>query len=85
MFPVSLEINLTNRCNMACAWCIAKYSRDQSDPGIATDMLIERLPEYRRLGGRSVTWTGGGEPTCHRDFLKILCAVQGIGLDQGLM
>lgn len=84
-FPVSMEVNLTNRCNMACGWCITEYAHENGDPGLDTERLLSCLREYSSLGGRSVTWSGGGEPTLHRAFKEIVRAVSEIGLDQGLL
>jgi MoaA/NifB/PqqE/SkfB family radical SAM enzyme len=37
------------------------------------------------MGLRAVTWSGGGEPTTHPDFLGAVRAAGDVGLEQGLM
>jgi molybdenum cofactor biosynthesis enzyme MoaA len=48
------------------------------------DELLRRLPTLLKAWGvRSVTWTGGGEPTLHAGFASALLAT-GVSMDQGL-
>ena len=81
--PILIEINLTNKCNLNCYWCISSYSHKNET--IKTDYLINFLKEYKSAGGKAVTWSGGGEPTLHPDFIFILKETHKIGLDQGIM
>src|SRR4051794_2660932 len=41
-FPVLVEVNLTNYCNLACRWCISMYSH-QGNPGMTPDEKRLRL------------------------------------------
>ena len=81
--PILLEINLTNQCPLKCEWCISSYSHKKEK--IDSAKLISFLWSYKKAGGKSVTWSGGGEPTSHPDFIKIIQETKVIGLDQGLM
>lgn len=97
--PVNVEIDLSNRCSLGCAWCHFGYTHtrgpltgkregpeertlggDLMDTGLALSIL-DQLVE---AGVRSVTWTGGGEPTLHTEFDAIVHYAHGRGLEQGL-
>ena len=82
--PILIEVNLTDRCPLSCKWCISSYSAKNNNV-IKTDKLKQFLKEYVEAGGKSVTWSGGGEPTQHPDFCSILNYAKKLGLDQGLM
>lgn len=82
-YPLFMEVNLTSKCNLNCEWCIsANFNRKDS---IKTDSLINFLKEYHNLGGKAITFSGGGEPTLHPDFIKISVEASHIGLELGLM
>ena len=78
-----MEINLTSKCNLACEWCIsANFNRKDT---IKTEPLLRFLKEFKKCGGEAVTFSGGGEPTLHPDFLEITTKAKEIGLHLGLM
>lgn len=66
--PDHMEIDLTNRCNLNCEWCCSKEERNRTP----IDMS---LSDYRFNiqkawdEGWGIVLTGGGEPTCHPNFL----------------
>ncbi len=79
--PVNVELDLSNRCNLACRGCHMAFTHsrgplagsrtvstgDLIDPGLA----VEILHQLREAGVKSVTFSGGGEPTLHPKFLWI--------------
>lgn len=81
--PILIEVNLTNQCPLKCKWCISSYSHKNEK--LDTEELLKFLKEYKRAGGKAVTWSGGGEPTSHPSFDFILIKTAKIGLEQGLM
>ena len=80
--PVNVEIDLTNRCNLGCVGCHMAYTHSRGlhsisrvvDTGdvMSKALILRVLDEMRDAGVRSVTWTGGGEPTLHPDFGEII-------------
>lgn len=89
--PVNVEIDLSNRCNLGCRDCHFAHVHSKGPHERArthntgdlmrTDLAIDILRQLDVAGVRSVTWTGGGEPMLHPDFMDII----GAGwLDQGL-
>lgn len=82
-FPMAIELSPTNLCNLACSWCISKqYHRDES---LDLETLLWFLREYKELGGKSITWSGGGEPTRYTGFSVAVVVADELGIDQGLM
>lgn len=97
--PVNVEIDLSNRCSHGCAWCHFAYThtrgplvgkRDKPDGAIdggdlmELDLAYEIIIHLSASGVKSVTWTGGGEPTLHPHFDEIVGVAASWGLDQGL-
>lgn len=84
--PVNVEIDLTNRCNLGCEGCHFAYTHTRGplakrpkpggllDMGDVMDGKLARsiLAQLAAAGVRSVSWTGGGEPTLHPDFVGII-------------
>ena len=97
--PVNVEIDLSNRCSHGCSWCHFAYThtkgplagkRDKPaghiDGGdlMSIELAYSILRQLAQAGVKSVTWTGGGEPTLHPHFIDIIKFAAELGLDQGL-
>lgn len=82
-FPISVELHLTDCCNLNCEWCTDKELRKNA----ATLKMeaIERLLLEFREHGTGVTLEGGGEPTLHPQFHEILETGRRFGVDMGLI
>lgn len=82
-YPVTVEIDPSNRCNHRCAWCVsaAAHTGEELDTGRFRALLAE----LRRLDVRSVVIKGGGEPTVHRGINDMLAACVEHGLPVGLI
>lgn len=90
--PVSVEIDLSNACSKKCGFCHFAYTHTRGPWARArtvetgdfmdTALAVRILDELRDYGVRSVTFSGGGEPTLHPDFDEIVanCAVDDTGL-----
>ena len=68
VFPIHVELGLTNFCNHNCEFCYAAGSKFTADPSrkrveIDTDRLGEIIREMRSLGVRSTNLVGSGEST----------------------
>lgn len=84
--PINVEIDLSNRCSLGCEWCHFAYTHTRGPltgtpkpleaiPGgdlMDTDLALSIIDQFAQAGVRSVTWTGGGEPTLHPDFNQII-------------
>lgn len=82
-FPIFMELNLTDVCNLKCKWCI-------SDNRIGVNELkiypfLKFIEDFKRLGGKAVTFSGGGEPTLYHYFKEVVNKCKEVGLEIGLM
>jgi MoaA/NifB/PqqE/SkfB family radical SAM enzyme len=96
--PVNVEIDLTNRCNLGCLGChfahthsrgpLAKSAKPAGMQAVGDVMEYNLatiiLEEIAYIGVRSITWTGGGEPTLHPDFARLIRYAQYQRLPQGI-
>ena len=82
-FPIQVELNPTNNCNMACKWCLTEYAHKKED--IDVDVLKRFLGEFAELGGRSIDWTGGGEPSIYPHADEAIAFAAKVGLKQGMI
>lgn len=81
--PINLEINLTNICNHKCIWCTYGYLHSNKDTLDKSDVK-NVLDDAYKMGVKSITWTGGGEPLAHKDFLELSEYAAKYGFKQGL-
>lgn len=82
-FPLSVELHLTDICNLKCEWCTDKELRKN---GAVMDIqVVSRLFREFWRHGTGVTLEGGGEPTLHPEFHRVAEIGQSNSLDMGLI
>ena len=82
-FPISVELHLTDCCNLKCEWCTDKELR-QNKSVLDLQVIKKLFREFWRHG-TGITLEGGGEPTLHPDFHKIVESGRQSGIDMGLI
>ena len=59
--PIFMEIGLTDKCNMACYWCITELGRDnKAGLHINIHALKQYFKDFAEMGGKAVTFAGQG-------------------------
>lgn len=85
VFPVTCEIDPSNLCQCNCVFCLyAKYRKDNKvflDWGIYRKLLKDLL----KIGTKSITFTGGGEPLTHPKFSLMAELAWMAGFEIGLI
>lgn len=65
-FPESMDIKITNRCDMGCPQCHENSTKDGLHGDIMSEGFIDRLHPYTELA------IGGGNPLEHPDLVPFL-------------
>src|SRR5918995_4610611 len=68
--PVHAELDLTDRCNVACYFCNQQDLRTKES--IPLPRLTDLIDELVEGGLKSVRLSGGGDPLFHRDILPTM-------------
>jgi len=63
--PVTVEIDPSNICNHNCVWCMFADFKKERPVSIPQEKLRSIIIELSKIGVRSITFTGGGEPLCN--------------------
>jgi MoaA/NifB/PqqE/SkfB family radical SAM enzyme len=79
--PVHAELDLTDRCNVACYFCNQQDLRTKES--IPLPKLTDVIDELAENGLKSVRLSGGGDPLFHRDVLNVMdhLATRGVVID----
>lgn len=74
--PITMEIDLTNRCNNNCPKCIGARTPlvDLKNP----KKIIKQIADFNIRG---LIFTGGGEPILHQEFIDCVIYAKELGLD----
>lgn len=95
--PVHVQLILSDLCNQDCSFCAYRMSAGLStelfktetthNPNrkIETEKASEILRDCAALGVKAIQFTGGGEPTVHRDHLQLFSLAQSLGLETALV
>ena len=83
IYPIELEIGLTNACNHRCIFCAVDYTGYQPDR-IDSQILIGNLETLAKKGVKSVIYAGEGEPLLHKEAPDIINKTKSFGIDAAL-
>lgn len=85
-YPISVELTLTNRCNIDCVFCSDLDLRNRENMAeLDTETLFGLFEDLKAGGTQGIVIEGGGEPTIHRDFAAIVGRLRSVGLPAGLI
>lgn len=87
LYPISVEMTLTNRCNLNCVYCSDNDLRKRQGKQQSLDYeVIERLLSDLSEGGtKGIVLEGGGEPTLYPEFDRVVRYAKDKGLGIGLI
>ena len=70
LIPLHAQFYPTHTCNANCPWCSCK--KDDREVVMPIEEIYELLEFFHERGLKTISITGGGEPTTHPHFEKIL-------------
>lgn len=97
IIPTHVQLVISDLCNQDCHFCSYRMSggfatenfaeNGNRNPArfIPTAKAKEILDDCKWLGVKAIEFTGGGEPTVHKDHLEIIGHAQALGLQTGLV
>ena len=80
--PVMLLVCPTNKCNQNCTHCC--FGNRDKTLSMNYEYITNVIGQFKRLGIKSVEYTGGGEPTLHKSINEIIDYCSYLGLKQGM-
>lgn len=85
VYPISVEIDLSNICNHGCPWCSYNGFRQENWKSFEGARVLALLGELAEVGVKSITFTGGGEPLVHQQAAEIFQRSADLGLQFGVV
>ncbi len=88
--PVYVRIKPTNRCNQNCYYCRYKnpyLAQDQYSPDdeIPHSKILEIIRDFKEIGVKAVTFSGGGEPLLYPHIEDAMQEVYNSGIDLAII
>ena len=82
--PRFVSMWLTTACQLSCSYCF--FSNKNKEKVFANTYQVEKfITELSRIGVESIEFSGGGEPTLHKDCFNIIEYGSKKGLKVGLL
>lgn len=84
--PINVEVSPSGVCQASCGFCfyaggeLGSHRKVFLDTGVTCDLLAS----CASLGVKSISWTGGGEPSLHPDIAKLVACAHADGIEQGM-
>ena len=72
--PVSIDLDITNDCNLRCTYCYHFSSAGDTKKDLSTDEWMDFFEELKKCRVFSVS-LGGGEPLLRKDFKELIDGV----------
>jgi len=82
--PLSVNLDLTMACNFSCPHCVDSMILNHGK-SLPLENIRNTIETLHAKGLLSVILLGGGEPTLHKDFGKVVSAMKGKGLQVGIV
>ena len=96
--PTHVQLIISDLCNQDCHFCayrmssgfsVEKFPDEHGNKNpirfIPTEKCFEILQDCADLGVGAIEFTGGGEPTVHKDHIEIISFAQSLGMETGLV
>lgn len=84
-YPISCEIDTSNYCQNNCEWCIYKDYLKANRCHLDLDLYKEIVNQLKFNGCKSITFTGGGEPTMNPNIKEMIDFAYRKGFKLGLI
>lgn len=85
VYPVSVELDLSLKCNHACEWCSFDGWRHANWIDFPAPRVLSLLHELKDVGVLAVTLTGGGEPLVHKQAPEVMRTLTDLGIQWGVV
>ena len=83
VYPIELEVGLTNACNHGCVFCAVDYTGYK--PTMLDAVLFKnRLDEFAQKGIKSIIYAGEGEPLLNQNAVEIINYTKKNGIDAAM-
>jgi len=84
-YPITVELSLTNACNLNCVWCSDAKIRSDRPGEMDLDVLKKLVVDLADGGCKGITIEGGGEPTVYSKFREFVEFAHASGISLGLI
>lgn len=83
IYPIELEVGLTNACNHRCIFCAVDYTGYQPTM-LDADLFKRRIDEFAKKGIKSIIYAGEGEPLLNKNAVDIINYTKSQGIDAAM-
>jgi len=83
--PTMAIVYPTYYCNMRCFGCVANAENAKHPVSLDLQLFDKFVHDFKLMGGESMEFSGGGEPTLHPHFRELMGSIEQAGLQFGMI
>ena len=83
--PVTFEVDASNACQNDCDFCMFAFHIKKNRVHLSERIFYKAVWDFKRLGVKSITFTGGGEPLMNPRIREMTLSASYVGLKMGLV
>lgn len=84
VYPICWEIDASNKCAYGCSHCCWAEYIDEHRDVLSWGDLMRLVQEIKDLGGKSIIWSGGGDPLTNPAIGEIVQFSQSLGIENAM-
>jgi len=83
--PICAEVDPSNHCNNNCSFCCFNRFLETHREHLPLSLFHKFLQGFCKVGGKAITFTGGGEPLMNPKFIEMVSIAKNWGVKLGLV
>lgn len=83
-YPICWEVDASNNCPYGCEHCCwGKYIEEHREV-MPRERLLKLVYEIKDLGGKSIIWSGGGDPLTNSNIVEVIRVAHELGIENAM-
>lgn len=84
VYPICWEVDASNKCPYNCNHCCWGEFIDGHRDLLSGEVLMNLVHQIKDIGGRSIIWSGGGDPLANPAIVEVVHYSRSLGIENAM-